>query len=330
MILQIFLSGCFFLILAVIFLILFLHELKTAQLNKKSTKILFEQAGKAVFYYDLKKNQILPSGSLERVFGKQIAAAFNFYKDFHKVVYQSDLPIVEQAELSVRNGTDVKDIKFRLKSEESQTVWCSLNSVTLRKDRKRYLVIGSLGNIDKQVRDEEVLRFKAECDQMTGLYNKITTETLITNILQDRKYKNVKNAMLMIDIDNLKNINDRLGHIFGDMIIGRLADCIKMTFRESDILGRVGGDEFVIFMKDCTSEEAVRGKAEQLCSTYRTTLENAGSKVPVSCSIGIAVYPDNGDSFLSLYSNADKALYDAKKSGKNSCVLFLPLSSKSE
>ena len=147
---------------------------------------------------------------------------------------------------------------------------------------------------------------------------------LITSNLIDRKYRNTMNAMLMIDIDNLKQTNDRLGHIAGDKIITRLSNCIRMLFRESDILGRVGGDEFAVFMKDCSSQEQVCEKARKLCELYRTIMSEGNDSVQLSCSIGIAMFPDSGTTFMQLYSNADKALYETKKDGKNSYTVFVP------
>src|SRR5574344_290854 len=318
-------AAAFFAVMAVFFFVLFISEKQKAKSDSECVNILFAQAGKANFYFDPQKAEILPSDSFELVFGRKISAALHLYNSLAEIIYNEDKNAYQKCIGIIREGKDVSDFRFRIRTESDDPVWCSLSTSALRtKHGKITTVIGSLGNIDKQVREEELLRFKAERDPLTGLYNKITTEMLITSTLLDRKYKNTINAMLMIDIDNLKQTNDRLGHIAGDKIITRLANCIRMLFRESDILGRVGGDEFAVFMKDCCSQEQVCAKAQKLCELYRTIMGEGNNSVQLSCSIGVAIFPDSGTTFMQLYSNADKALYDAKKNGKNSYALFTP------
>jgi len=315
---------CILAVVSGIFIILYVHSAQKEKIDSACINVLFAQAGKAIFYFDTDKKTIIPTKSFGIVFGQKIAAALNVYTDFSQIVFTDDLEAYKRTIQYICDGNNTTDFRFRIAIENSSEIWCSLTTTVIQSKYRKPVIIGSLGNIDKQIREEEQLRFKAERDPLTGLYNKITTEMLITAMLIDRKYKNTVNAFLMIDIDNLKQTNDKLGHITGDKIIERLADCLRMTFRESDVQGRIGGDEFVVFMKDITSKDNAYKKAQKMCELYKAILEENNNKIKLSCSIGIAVYPDDGKNFTALYACADKALYTAKNCGKNQCSFYFP------
>lgn len=101
----------------------------------------------------------------------------------------------------------------------------------------------------------------------------------------------------MIDTDNFKQINDTLGHIAGDMVLGEMATAMKKKVRDSDVVGRIGGDEFIIFMKNITSHLDAEKKAEELQKTFAHLFDKEKSKIQVTSSIGIALYPKDGHNF---------------------------------
>ncbi len=318
-----FFGCCFTGILFVVFFTLFMRSKQQEKIDSACINILFAQAGKAVFYFDISKGKIIPTKSFEIVFGDKVLSALNIYDDFTHVVFHDDTEAYKETVRKICSGNDIRNFKFRIAVDDCNEIWCSLTTMSIHKKYRKPIVIGALENIDRQVREEEQLRFKAERDPLTKLYNKITSEMLVTATLLDRKYKNTVNALLMIDIDNLKQINDMLGHIAGDKIITRLADCIRMVFRESDIQGRVGGDEFIVFMKDITTKANAVKKAQKLCGLYKSVFEQNKIPLEFSCSIGISVYPDDGTTFHALYACADRALYAAKDGGKNQCALYI-------
>lgn len=165
----------------------------------------------------------------------------------------------------------------------------------------------------REIRQEkEKFKEKAEVDGMTSLYNKATTETLINEILEDRENNH---ALLVIDVDNFKAVNDNLGHKTGDHTISVIAGVIVGQFRKSDIVGRFGGDEFVVLMKNVTDKDAPRRLANRIIDIVnkRTNLT-----IPdfVSVSIGIACSNNEVVTMDELFKRADSALYVSKKAGK--------------
>ena len=129
---------------------------------------------------------------------------------------------------------------------------------------------------------------------------------------------------MILDMDNFKGINESYGHHFGDNVLIQAAKTLKSVFRSDDVLGRIGGDEFVIFMKDIDSRGKVEERAVQVCERFSSLFDPS---LDVTCSIGIAMYPDHGTDNRELYQNADKALYQAKRFGKNMYMVYDTLNS---
>ncbi|MCD7992440.1 MAG: GGDEF domain-containing protein [Clostridia bacterium] len=166
----------------------------------------------------------------------------------------------------------------------------------------------------------EALRHQAEKDALTGIYNHAETERQIEKYLMDSP--DDMGALFMIDTDNFKQINDTQGHMIGDVVLTEIASGMKKLMRESDVVGRIGGDEFMVFMKNITRPEDAEKKAGELLHLFRHLFESEKSSIKVSCSTGIAIYPRDGDAFKEIYKSADKALYRAKSKGKNNYVIY--------
>ena len=160
----------------------------------------------------------------------------------------------------------------------------------------------------------------AQKDGLTGLYNKMTTHELIEKRLAEHECDRGLLAMIMLDIDNFKELNDSLGHITGDRIIQEFAQNIRAGFAEEDLVGRVGGDEFVVLTLQ-QDDAALRQKAEELCRSIRNT-SFGGEGHHLAASMGVVVFPRHGKTFGDLYAKADAALYRAKQNGKNTFVIF--------
>ncbi|NLG93168.1 MAG: GGDEF domain-containing protein, partial [Clostridiales bacterium] len=161
----------------------------------------------------------------------------------------------------------------------------------------------------------------SQMDLLTQLYNKVTTESMIKKHLKDCSRKLLQ-GFIIIDIDNFKSINDMLGHIFGDAVLKKVAAEIKSLFRATDVIGRTGGDEFIVFVKDLESREMLSQKMKEICEVFHNAYTGEDGTYKVSASVGGAVFPDDGTTFAELYRHADQALYDAKNSGKDSYRLY--------
>lgn len=175
----------------------------------------------------------------------------------------------------------------------------------------------SAKDIDAEKQEEQKLVEAAKMDKMTMLLNRETTMENINRILtEEPKHMHV---LFMIDVDNFKLLNDTLGHQAGDKFLVAFAEEVRRHFRETDVVGRVGGDEFFAFMQNVSGIHETAKKAEEILEAIHRVCAKY-SDVHVSGSIGISVYPENGRTLEQLYAKADSALYQAKRTGKNQFV----------
>ncbi len=174
-------------------------------------------------------------------------------------------------------------------------------------------IIGTIADIDGTERKIRGLQKRADSDSMTGLYNRIATETMINEALMGA---GGVGALFMIDIDNFKKVNDTMGHHAGDLLIRAASACIAGVFREDDIVGRVGGDEFVAFAPLLVKREHVEKKAKKIVEAIHN-ISIPGMRTN-TCSVGAAVLGGGMHTFEDAFKLADKALYQAKQAGKDS------------
>lgn len=151
-------------------------------------------------------------------------------------------------------------------------------------------------------------------DALTGLWNRGYVESQVNAFLRTRRHVG---TFMMLDLDDFKAVNDTYGHLAGDRLLIQFGAILQQLSREEDIVCRFGGDEFAVFLKDCNDEAVVRRKAERYIKTLWETLLQPNHYESTSVSIGIAMAPQHGNSFVELYQNADKALYHVKQHGKN-------------
>lgn len=180
-------------------------------------------------------------------------------------------------------------------------------------------IVGKLSNITRRRASEVLLEKRAMMDEMTGVLNRGATEKLICEHMGDRR--SCGKSLLIIDVDNLKRINDSGGHMAGDAAIRRVASALRNQFRSTDIIGRIGGDEFMVF----ANEACARDRLSQIAGSIKRQLSEAeDQKEAVSCSIGICIAEGRNVSFDEMYSMADTALYSVKRSGKGGYAFYTP------
>ncbi len=171
------------------------------------------------------------------------------------------------------------------------------------------------------------LKNKAECDLLTKLLNKKTFELTVSSIISNHSADEA-GALMLIDLDNFKGINDTMGHIAGDQVLSGVADKMRETFRAQDYLGRIGGDEFAVYFtfqnKPDIAERCavIQARVEQFCSMVGKIADEKTWNTKISCSIGIAMDPEHGTDYERLYRSADLALYQSKEAGKNQYKIF--------
>ena len=171
-------------------------------------------------------------------------------------------------------------------------------------------------DVTREVREEEALRARAELDGLTAVYNSGTVRFLIERMLKERPERAVS-GFVMLDVDHFKEINDTMGHMAGDRVLQKLTESLRSSIRETDVIGRLGGDEFCIYLPKITGYDFLCDFCERLNSVAVRNFEEAER---VTISIG-GVMVRSQEDFADVYGRADKVLYAAKAQGRNtSCV----------
>ncbi|MCH5209739.1 MAG: diguanylate cyclase [Oscillospiraceae bacterium] len=172
--------------------------------------------------------------------------------------------------------------------------------------------------LEEKTREVWDIKSKARQDVLTELWNRAHTEEMVNSLIEAGTH----GALMMIDIDNFKSINDNYGHIAGDRTLKMFADTLRKFSADGDVLCRIGGDEFIVFVKDVTSKEELSKRASDMISDICNKIKESEFETNNSISIGIAQTPEDGTEFTKLYNSADKALYYVKQNGKNSYHFF--------
>ena len=191
----------------------------------------------------------------------------------------------------------------------------------IRKPVEPDILLQRVGNILSNVEHIQELKKVAQTDAMTGLLNKVTAQNKISELIDEGG----QGILMVIDLDNFKPVNDIYGHRAGDQIILGLAEILRSVFRSTDILGRIGGDEFIAFFRNAREENVVAARARyinQKIVSCAGEILGENMSVPLGVSIGAVVCPEQGTDYEVLFSKADSCLYQAKQRGKHDYVFY--------
>ncbi|QBP42597.1 sensor domain-containing diguanylate cyclase [Paenisporosarcina antarctica] len=234
------------------------------------------------------------------------------------IVISEDLPTaIEQFNEALRS-TEPSETEFRFKHKTKGWVWVEskVSFFIDEENGKPHLLIVSR-DIEERKAFQEKLEFLAFHDELTELPNRRLFQEKMQQTLSEAKRHNRKFALLYMDIDNFKSINDEFGHSIGDELLIRFARKVATTLRECDILARQGGDEFTILLTEITNREDALNCVERIIASLQQEVQVGEFMHKTNSSIGIAFYPEDGLIMDDLIKHADQALYKAKESGRN-------------
>ena len=184
-------------------------------------------------------------------------------------------------------------------------------------------IIALINNVTEIQSLKLELEKRSKTDSLTGLLNKQETEAEIMKVIENAPNDRC-GTLLMIDVDKFKEINDSFGHVAGDRVLTAIGDMLQRTFKGMDIKGRIGGDEFMVFLRDITKSDTAFKLAAKILEKARRLFPGEPLGESVSLSIGISMFPDHGKKFEDLYRAADMALYYVKERGRDFYKMYSP------
>ncbi|MFI3207846.1 MAG: diguanylate cyclase [Eubacteriales bacterium] len=263
---------------------------------------------KLMFHIDLKTKEVQYYGGLAKTYSlpsiseeypKEFIEAIHFFADGREKFDH----FVE----AVYAGEEEGEERLQLINPEGVCEWFQLEYTYIRNHLGEAIeAVGCMRNIEVQKR--------FEYDELTGCLRKKTFEEYSSGYI---KNYGIESAIFIIDVDNFKDINDNFGHQYGDIVLKNIGDGLRKIFRDSDYIGRIGGDEFMVFLKNISDVDIIEEKAELVLELVNNSHTALIDGVPPSCSLGIARFPLDGVAFEEIYDKADQALYHAKDLGKN-------------
>ena len=218
-----------------------------------------------------------------------------------------------------------RDLELRRMAANGKAYYISLTGLPAFDENGEFRGYRGIGrDITDRKRSEEHIHFLATHDSLTSLPNRFMFSQILNLTIESAHRHQRKLAVLFIDLDRFKNINDTLGHDAGDFLLREMAARLKQCLRTSDVVGRLGGDEFVILLPEIENAEQIATVAQKVLSASLNPININNQECRVTASIGISVYPEDGLDEQTLMKNADIAMYRAKEEGKNNYQFYSP------
>ena len=287
--------------------------------------LLTRATNEAVWDLDLLKNEYWLSKEFEKVFGyklneTQTIDLESWWLNIHPE--ERERVILSFKEIMNSDAKSWSE-EYSFRRAEGGYVFVLDRGYIIRNESgKAIRAIGTMMDITQRKQAEEILRYQAVYDQRTGLPNRLLfNERLLASLKKAKKTKKML-AVMFLDLDKFKKINDTLGHAAGDRLLEGFAGRISETLRSTDTVARWGGDEFTLLLPDINCLEDAVKTAQRILNNLKPAFKLEKQAFHISSSIGIAVYPDDGEDAETLVKNADAALYRAKEMGRNNYQLY--------
>jgi len=214
-------------------------------------------------------------------------------------------------------------MRYRNYRKDGSVIWVEWHNSALRDASGRVISILSLAqDVSSRIQAEERLQYMATHDGLTGLPNSVLLHDRLEAALSRARRARRRVGVMFLDLDHFKDVNDTLGHRVGDALLKELARRIRAALRQSDVLARISGDEFVVVLEDLPDEGAPERVARIILEEVRRPFQVEGNEIHVSGSLGLAIHPEDGTDAETLLKNADAAMYHAKELGRNGFRLF--------
>ena len=293
----------FLAIFIVLFVLLYIINLnikarRNLSFQNSKYQLLANISNECFFEYDVKLEKMNLFDKCEAVFESKENLA-DFKENLTKTI------------LTERSNDNMELMKIYLANDKLKTISIVKSEIYDAKGEKQY-IIGKMIDISDEVAEKQKLIIKSEMDGLTKVYNNVTTRKLVNERIKNSV---TTDALLIIDCDKFKSINDTYGHLEGDKALHKISSLLLKNFKKNDIIGRIGGDEFCVYAQDIESIELLIAKGEDLISQIKLN----SKEYDLTFSIGIKVVKDE-QNYDQLLANADKFLYRAKKMGGSKVV----------
>ncbi|WP_243122209.1 EAL domain-containing protein [Clostridium thermarum] len=286
--------------------------------SEERYRLALAGANDVIWEWNLETGDFFASEKWYDITGYSSSGIFTYEKIINEIIHPED---VSSFVLRLQNHLEGKDnffkAEFRIRMKNSNYIWIYCRGKALRdKNGKSIKMAGSMTDISERKKTEEKMQHMAYYDSLTDLPNRALLMKTLESELAKASVSSSQGALFFIDIDSFKNINDTLGHNYGDLVLIELSDRLKNFIKHKDSVFRFSGDEFIILHPLLNKEDPV-DYAEHLLQIFSNPLQIQEKLIHITASVGIALYPKHGTEASILLKNADTAMYKAKERGKS-------------
>lgn len=295
-------------------------EREELRLSLERFRVIMDQTADIIFEWDIKEDKLLVSHNWYKCFGytpitHNVRAGLSESENIHP----EDMAYLTELIEDARNGVPYSETEFRIRSAAGEFIDCRIRSTTqYDSEQNAVKAIGIISDIRKEKTQRQELIEQARRDSLTGLLHKNAAKKVIDDYLECTGSS--QGVLLLIDLDDFKQVNDHYGHLCGDALLADTAGALRRVFRGSDVLSRVGGDEFLAFLPGISEEKVTERVRELRQALSEIRVEERAYLI--LCSVGAAIYPRHAADFNSLYRCADLALYQVKNTKKGETAFY--------
>jgi diguanylate cyclase (GGDEF)-like protein/PAS domain S-box-containing protein len=287
-------------------------------LSQQRYELAAKGASAGVWDWDIVSNEVFYSTKFTELLGFDNLAFGNDFASFTEQIHPDDLAKFNaNLDVHLSDPFEIFDIEVRMYSAKQHELWFHIVGEALRDDKgKPYRMVGSISDITEKKQSQQVIWHQANFDALTQLPNRnMFTDRLNQEIIKSKR-SGSKFALLFIDLDHFKEVNDTLGHNAGDLLLVEVSERLKVILRETDTVARIGGDEFTALLCNIYSLADVENIAGKLIQAIEMPFYINNESIFISASIGITVFPDHSEKMIELLRFADQAMYLSKEEGR--------------
>jgi diguanylate cyclase (GGDEF)-like protein/PAS domain S-box-containing protein len=295
---------------------------RTADEQNRLLASVFEHSGEALIITDADNAILNVNPTFSQLTGYEPGYAVGKNPSFLSAGSTSKEKYQEMWQSILATGGWQGEIWDRHKEGHAYPNWLTISTIRDAAGNISHY-IGSFTDISTRKAAEERIHYLAHHDALTGLPNRLHLQSRLEQALASARRENKKLAVLFIDLDRFKLINDSFGHHVGDGLLVQVAERLRESVRESDVVARLGGDEFIVALTDI-EQNTVNTVADKMLQYLSRPYLVAGHEVHSTPSIGVGLFPDDGQDLETVMKNADAAMYEAKAAGRNTWRFFKP------
>ncbi|WP_425516056.1 diguanylate cyclase domain-containing protein [Anaerolentibacter hominis] len=293
------------------------------RLSLERHQVIMDQANDIIFEWDINQDTLDFSANWKKKFGYEaISCEISSRIPRSLNIHPNDMAAFIKIMKDTAAGVPYSETEFRIRSRDGSYAWCRIRATTQYDSEARPIkAVGVIVDIDQDKKQKDKLIEQAQKDALTGLLNKSAVREQVERYLCGTGRRGA-HALFLIDLDNFKTVNDRYGHLAGDAVLSELGVSLKKLFRATDLIGRIGGDEFLVFLPGVSDSRIVEKRAAEILQEVDGISAKEQLKMQLSCSIGIAFCPDDAKDYENLCRCADKALYYVKNLDKGNYAFY--------